>query len=273
MIRVLVFGAHPDDCDVLAGGSAALWRQRGDAVRFVSVTCGDAGHQSQPAPELAARRRDEARRAGAVLDVEYEVLDHPDGLLTPTLDRRLEVIRQIREYRPDLVLTHRPNDYHPDHRAVSVLVQDASYLVTVPKICPEVPHLERDPVIAYLYDSFKKPTPFSVDVAVAVDTSMEKKWLALHQHTSQFYEWLPFNDGSLADVPDSDSSRRQWLENRWAPHLAEFTGACRERLVQLLGVDRASSVRFAEAFELCEYGVRPGDSRAREELATLFPVE
>src|SRR5262245_14363130 len=149
LLRLLIIGAHPDDADYYAGGTAALYRAAGQVVKMVSLTNGDAGHQTLRGPELARRRKAEAAAAGAVIGASYDVLDDPDGELQPTLENRRQVIRLIRTFRPDLLLTHRPNDYHPDHRYTSLLVQDAAYMVTVPAVCPDTPHLSANPVIAY----------------------------------------------------------------------------------------------------------------------------
>jgi LmbE family N-acetylglucosaminyl deacetylase len=159
-LRLLVIGAHPDDAEYRAGGLAAKYWQLGHVVKFVSLTDGGAGHQSMARDELIRRRRAEAEAAGAVCGIEYDVWDCPDGEMEPTLALRRCVIRLIRSFQPDLVLTHRPNDYHPDHRYTSQLVQDAAFMVTVPKICPNTPHLPVDPVIMYMADDFQKPTPF-----------------------------------------------------------------------------------------------------------------
>src|SRR5262249_14151366 len=158
----------PDDAEYKAGGLAALYRRRGHEVRFVSVTDGSAGHHRTAGPALAGRRRAEAEEAGKALGIGYEVWEHPDGRLEPSLPLREQVIRLVRSFRPDLVLTHRPNDYHPDHRVTAQLVQDAAYLLTVPALCPDVPHLRRDPVIAYLSDEFTRPCPFEPTAVVDV---------------------------------------------------------------------------------------------------------
>src|SRR5215467_3773567 len=192
-LRLLILGAHPDDADYAAGGTAALYRAAGHTVKMVSLTNGDAGHHIEPGPALAERRRAEAAAAGAVIGAEYILLDNHDGLLLPTLENRLAIIRLIRSFRPDLVLTHRPNDYHPDHRYTSQLVQDAAYMVTVPAIAPDTPHLAANPVIAYLPDDFQKPYPFTPTVALDVGKVVERIVDMLHCHTSQFYEWLPYN--------------------------------------------------------------------------------
>jgi len=138
-VRVIAFGAHPDDCDLGAGGLAAKYAALGHKVKFVSLTNGDAGHQSQHGEELAKRRRAEALEAGRRIGIEYEVLDNHDGKLLPTLEVREQVIREIRQWRADIVIAPRPNDYHPDHRYTGVLVQDASYMVIVPNLVTDTP--------------------------------------------------------------------------------------------------------------------------------------
>src|SRR3984893_16875908 len=140
-IRVIAFGAHPDDCDIRAAGTAALFAKMGHAVRFVSVTNGDAGHQTMKAAELAKRRLGEAKESARRLGIDYQVLDNHDGELLPTLEVRKQVSRQIRQWNADIVLAPRPNDYHPDHRYTGVLVQDAAYMVVVPNVTPDVPPL------------------------------------------------------------------------------------------------------------------------------------
>lgn len=148
-LRVMVIGAHPDDCDLDAGGTAILYSKMGYAVKFLSVTNGDAGHQVMKGGPLAKRRLAEAKEAGRRFGVEYDVLDNHDGLLEPTLKVRLQVIRKIREWNADIVFAPRPNDYHPDHRYTGVLVQDAAFMVTVPNIAPETPALKKPRI--YLY--------------------------------------------------------------------------------------------------------------------------
>jgi len=264
-LRLLVIGAHPDDADYHAGGLAALYRAAGHEVKMVSLTNGDAGHQTLRGPELARRRRAEAAAAGAVIGATYDVLDNHDGELLPTLENRWAVIRLIRSCRPDLVLTHRPNDYHPDHRYTSQLVQDAAYLVTVPAVVPETPHLARDPVIAYLCDGFQKPYPFQPSVVVDVGGVLRQVVSMLHCHQSQFYEWLPYNGGYADQVPDDDQARRAWLSARVAARLASLADRYRQELLTTYGPRRGQAVQYVEAFEACEYGA-PLDDAARRRL-------
>jgi LmbE family N-acetylglucosaminyl deacetylase len=271
-LRLLVVGAHPDDAEYKAGGLAALYRRAGHEVRFVSVTNGEAGHHEVAGPALVARRRAEAAAAGAVVGLRYDVWEHPDGRLEPTLERREQVIRLVRSYRPDLLLTHRPNDYHPDHRVTSQLVQDAAYLLTVPAICPDVAHLPRDPVIAYLSDDFTRPYPFEPAVVLDVSPVWDAKLDMLDQHVSQFYEWLPFNRGALAEVPPASdrAARRAWLAGQIDALSAQLADRFRDRLVAAYGPERGASVRHVEAFEGCEYGA-PLDTAARARLFPFLP--
>src|SRR5437016_7941232 len=213
-IRIIAFGAHPDDCDIRAAGTAAKFAQLGHAVKFVSVTNGDAGHQTEGGGALAKRRRLEAKESGRRLGIEYDVLDNHDGELLPTLDVRQQVIRKIRQWNADIVLAPRPNDYHPDHRYTGVLVQDAAYMVVVPNVTPDTPPLRKNPVFLYFEDDFQRPNPFRPDVAVDIDSVFMNKIRALDAHVSQVYEWLPWVDGLLDQVPKDPAERLNWLASR-----------------------------------------------------------
>ena len=265
-LRIIAFGAHPDDCDGRAGGTGAKWAALGHHVKFVAVTNGDAGHQSQGGGALAARRRAEAAEAGRRAGIEaYETLDNHDGELVPSLEVRKQIIRKIREWNADIVLGPRPNDYHPDHRYTGMLVQDAAYMVTVPNICPDTPALRKNPVFFYFQDGFQRPNPFRPDVVVAIDDVAGKKLAMLDAHTSQMYEWLPWHDGALDQVPKDPEARKQWLSTRYAAR-GKVTPALLEELKKWYGA-QADSIKTVEAFEICEYGQRP----AREQLLRLFP--
>ncbi len=263
-LHIIAFGAHPDDCDIRAGGVAAKWAAAGAKVRFVSVTNGDAGHHEQGGGQLAMRRRAEAIEAGRRIGVDYVVLDNHDGELLPTLEIRQQIIRQIREWKADLVLAPRPNDYHPDHRYTGVLLQDAAFMVTVPNVVSDVPSLRKNPVFMYFEDGFQKPAPFRPDVAIPIDDVIDKKIEALDAHVSQVYEWLPWHDGILDQVPKDPVARKAWLKKQRTPALSP---AIREAIAKWYGPDVAAKTVNAEAFEICEYGARPDDAMLRK----LFP--
>jgi LmbE family N-acetylglucosaminyl deacetylase len=263
-LNIIAFGAHPDDCDQRAGGTAAKYAALGHRVRFVAVTNGDAGHQTEGGGALAARRRAEAQEAGRRIGIEYVVLDNHDGELVPSVDVRNQIIRQIRQWNADLVLAPRPNDYHPDHRYTGVLVQDAAYMVVVPNIAPDTPALRKNPVFMYFQDGFQRPNPFTPDVAISIDDVIEKKVDMMDAHVSQFYEWLPWVAGNLDTVPKGAAERKQWLRQRRA---GQPTAAVRAALVKWYGAGKGKEIRYAEAFEICEYGTRPDEALLRK----LFP--
>jgi LmbE family N-acetylglucosaminyl deacetylase len=264
-LNIIAFGAHPDDCDQRAGGVGARLAALGHRVRFVAVTNGDAGHQTEGGGALAARRRAEAQEAGRRIGVDYVVLDNHDGELLPTLAVREQIIRQIRQWNADLVLAPRPNDYHPDHRYTGVLVQDAAYMVVVPNVTPDTPALRKNPVFMYFEDGFQKPAPFRPDVAISIDEVIEKKIDMLDAHASQMYEWLPWVAGTLDTVPTDPAARRKWLFETRAPRP---TPAVRTALVKWYGAEKGNAIRYAEAFEICEYGTRPDEAMIRK----LFPI-
>ncbi len=264
--RILFIGAHPDDCDVKAGGTAALLAEQGHAVKFVSLTNGDAGHHEMGGGVLAKRRRAEAEEAARRLGIDaYEVMHYHDGELMPTLEVRRDVIRLIREWDADVVVGHRPNDYHPDHRYAGRVVQDAAYMVQVPNVLSKVEPTEGNPVFLYFQDRFQKPYPFEHDIAVAIDEVIDKKIGALDAHESQFYEWLPWVSDALDEVPEGEEARMKWLKEQ---RTGSVSDAAREGLQQWYGAERAETVQHAESFQVAEYGRQPTDAEIRE----LFSV-
>lgn len=266
-LRVLAIGAHPDDCDIKFGGTAAKFARAGHAVKFLSVTNGDAGHQSMGGAALAKRRfletQESARRLGIM---EYQVLDNHDGELMPSLEVRRQIIKAIRQWKADIVIAPRPNDYHPDHRYTGVLVQDAAYMVVVPNVVADTAPLERNPVFLYYQDGFQKPAPFRPDVVVPLDDVWEKKINAMDAHVSQFYEWLPWVDRKLDMVPKDPKERKAWLSKQRDQAIND---AVKKTLVEELGEAAAAQVKHVESFELCEYGRRP----KLDELRAMFPVK
>jgi N-acetylglucosamine malate deacetylase 1 len=270
-LNIIVFGAHPDDAELKAGGVAMKWVQQGCRVKFVSVTNGDIGHWRMKREELAKRRLAEVKAADKVLGVETEVLPIHDGELEPTLENRRTITRLIRDWKADIVMCHRPWDYHPDHRYVGVLVQDAAYMVTVPNFCPETPALKRNPVFLYLSDGFKKPYPFRPDVVVALDDVIDRKLDALHELESQIYEGGANGSEELVKSvpPASDpAARKKWLrQSGWGRRDAAEADRFRDELVKRYGPEKGKAVQAAEAFEVCEYGRQP----TPEELTRLFP--
>ena len=271
-IRVIAIGAHPDDADIRFGGTAALFAKMGHKVKFLAVTNGDAGHQNKGGGSLAKIRRTEAHKAGEILGVEYEILSNHDGELTPELDIRNEIIRKIREWDADIVVTHRPVDYHPDHRNTAILVQDAAYLVIVPNIVPDVPPLDKNPLFIYVEDHFQKPTPFKKDIAVIIDEVIGKKMAAMAAHNSQIFEWLPWTRGiSLEKIPRDSQGRKKFIEeelNRRFPEEKAFNKGGVQAINKWYPSRSINNINHVEFFEICEYGHQP----TKKELKQLFPM-
>ncbi len=269
-LRIICFGAHPDDAEYKSGGCAYMWAQLGHHVKLVSVTNGDIGHWQMSGGALAKRRTAESAEVAKRLGVESEVLDIHDGELLPTLENRRTITRLIRDWNADIVIAHRPWDYHPDHRYVGVLVQDSAYMVAVPFFCPDTPPLKKNPVFLYSSDRFKKPYPFKADIAVDIGPAFEKKVDALMALESQHFEGGALGSAEeAAKVPPASQPdlRRQWLRERWVKYQTAAADDSRDALIRWYGEEAAAKVQFAESFEICEYGQQPEP----EELRKLFP--
>ena len=168
-LRIIAFGAHPDDAELKASGVAALWAAAGHKVKFVAMTNGDVGHFESAGGPLAKRRKAEVAECARILGIENEVLDIHDGELMPSLENRRTVARLIRDWQADIVMGHRPYDYHPDHRYTGVLMDDAAVVVVAPFFVPDTRPTPRNPVFMYYSDNFQDPKPFTPSVVVGID--------------------------------------------------------------------------------------------------------
>ncbi|MHA1792864.1 MAG: PIG-L deacetylase family protein [Promethearchaeota archaeon] len=265
--KVLIIGAHPDDADLLTGGLALKLRARGHKVKYVAATNGDMGHFKERDILLAARRFHEAKASAEQLGVEYDTLNIEDGDVWVNRENLRKFVRCIREYAPDLIITHRPQDYHKDHRYTGQLVMDASYMLLVPHFMDEfrTPYIDKMPVIAYAFDHFEDPL-FRPDVLLDITDVYEKKALAISQHVSQLMEWLPYTQGVLDQIPEEYDykQRREVVETLVNYHFSEVISRYR-KLLKKGYPDR--KVRQAEAYEICEYGQQPSVKLLKE----LFP--
>ncbi len=274
-MKILMIGAHQDDNEFRCGGLAHKYVQMGYEVRFLSLCNGCGGHHKMTPAETTARRAKESAAVAELLGIRYDVWeDMNDCTLMPTLENRRRLIRYIREFSPDLVISHRTNDYHADHRAAGMLLQDASYMLIVPHECPDVPAMTKTPVIMYNEDTFKDPD-FHADIVLDMDAENDLKLQIAHLNVSQVYEWLPFTKGYEAEVPESDEDRFEWLKGPYkiTPEStdeeilkadrggsgydlrnAQTASRFRKELIERYGKERGSKVRYAEAFQLCPYG-------------------
>lgn len=256
-LHFLIIGAHPDDPDGTCGGLAQLMRRKGHAVTLVSVTDGSAGHQHMERKALAERRLKESEQCGQMLDCPYVVLPVPDGELTPSLENRAMLIRFLRQQNPDVIITHRTCDYHPDHRNTGQLVMDCSYLLGVPLCCPDTPAMRKTPVILSAYDAFTNPAPFRGDVCVRIDEVIDRRVDAMLCHVSQFYEWLPWCNhwDDVAAAPTMEA-KKALLHQREARLAALIASRFADRLPE--------GTHYAEAYDWNEYGAELTDELIRE---------
>lgn len=253
-LRIMMIGAHPDDNEIKTGGIAAKYRALGHVVKYVYATNGDTGHQIMGGGQLARTRSEEAANSCKITGIEPLVLDiHNNGIEADIKTREL-FISTIREFRPNLIFTHRLNDYHPDHRRTAMLVQDCSYAIRIPNVCPLTPSLNYSPIILYVSDNFKRPYEFVPDIVVDIDDTIDTKMRMLHCHKSQMYEWLPWMDGELDKVPESDEDKFIWLLKKRKGNDKKTADRFRKELVERYGEDRGNKIEYAEAFEISEYG-------------------
>jgi LmbE family N-acetylglucosaminyl deacetylase len=269
VLRIIAFGAHPDDAEFQLGGCAIKWAQLGHKVKLVSVTNGDIGHWKMAGGPLAKRRTAESKEAAKRMGVESLVLDIHDGEIMPTLANRKTIARLIREWQADLVFTHRPHDYHPDHRNAGLLIRDAAFMVGVPFYVPDTPPVKRNPVFMYFPDRFKRPYPFQADIAISIDDVFEKKVHALDALESQVYEGGANGSARTLIIRKAHDpvARKEILKAGWTARNGRIANLFRESLVKWYGPEKGKAVKTAEAFEICEYGRRPTEA----ELKILFP--
>ncbi len=269
VLRIIAFGAHPDDAEFQLGGCAIKWAQLGHKVKLVSVTNGDIGHWKMAGGPLAKRRTAESKEAAKRMGVESLVLDIHDGEIMPTLANRKTIARLIREWQADLVFTHRPHDYHPDHRNAGLLIRDAAFMVGVPFYVPDTPPVKRNPVFMYFPDRFTRPYPFQADIAISIDDVFGKKVHALDALESQVYEGGANGSARTLIIRKAHDpvARKEILKASWTGRNGRIADLFRESLVKWYGPEKGKAVKTAEAFEVCEYGRRPSEA----ELKILFP--
>jgi len=277
-MKILAIGAHQDDNEFRVGGLAHKWVKAGHEVKFLSMCNGCGGHHIMTPEETTARRARESAKVAEFLGIQYDVWDIDDCTLMADLPTRERLIRYIREFSPDLVIAHRVNDYHADHRASGQLVRDASYILTVPHTCPDVPAMRRMPVIVYNEDGFKDPD-FTATYVIDMNDEIETKLHIAHLNESQVYEWLPYTHEQ--EVPEGEEARKEWLKGMnitedttdeeilaarhgYAVRAAKTAARFRKELIARYGLERGAKVRYAEAFELCPYGEKPSAELEKE---------
>ncbi len=267
-LRIIAFGAHPDDAELKASGVAALWAAQGHKVKFVAMTNGDVGHFEQAGGPLAKRRKAEVAECARILGIESGVMDVHDGELTPSLENRRTVARLIRDWQADIVMGHRPYDYHPDHRYVGVLLNDTAVVVVAPFFVPDSPPTVRNPVYLQYSDGFVDPKPFEPSIVVGFDEVADKKWKCITAMPSQFGDKDSWQGRTIPNVPTNDKERESFLLDIVKKRNMAVADQYRAQLVSLYGKERGQAVKYAEAFQLNQYGRQP----SADELKKMFPV-
>jgi N-acetylglucosamine malate deacetylase 1 len=267
-LRIIAFGAHPDDAELKAGGVAALWAAQGHKVKFVAMTNGDVGHFAEAGGPLARRRKAEVAECAKILGIETEVMDIHDGELTPSLENRKAVARLIREWQADIVMGHRPYDYHPDHRYTGVLLNDAAVVVVAPFFVPDTPPTPRNPVFLSYSDGFVDPKPFDPTIVVGIDETADKKWKCVSAMPSQFGDKDSWQGRTLPNVPAGDRERQTYLLELVKKRNVAVADQYRERLIALYGKEKGQAFKYAEAFQLGQYGRQA----SVDELKGMFPT-
>lgn len=269
ILNVIVIAAHPDEPEIYAGAISAAYAERGHRVKFLTLTDGCCGHYEMSGQQLVDRRKQEAQEAARRLGVlEYVVLPIPDGELMPSIEIRKEVIRQIRGWEADIVITfHADGPGHADNRSVGKIVRDtADFVANVPNAVPEVPSLGKSPIFLLMPD-YAARASYKPDIVIDAGDVIEKKLLACDAHASQFYEFAPWQGGFLNAVPNTWEEKRNFILKCWN----RFLSVSEEMLPSLskhYGQDNAASVKYAEPFEIANYSRRPDEA----EMKDLFPM-
>ena len=266
-LRIIAFGAHPDDAELKAGGVATMWAAQGHHVKFVSLTNGDIGHFAQAGAPLATRRRAEVEQCANIFGIVTEVLDIHDGELMPTLENRRKVADLIRGWQADIVMCHRPNDYHPDHRYTGILVEDASVIVAAPFFSSQTTATKKNPIFLYYSDNFQKPYPFDPAIIVGIDEVADQKWECIKAMPSQFADAHSWQASYRQDVPQESEARKEFILDLVKSRNASVAEKYRDLLKELYGDEIGSKIKYAEAFELCQYGTQVDQAT----LKKLFP--
>jgi LmbE family N-acetylglucosaminyl deacetylase len=232
-MRVLCLHAHPDDAEILAGGTLALLASLGHHVTIATMTAGDCGSVEYGPEEIADIRRTEAKRAAGLIGAEHHWLGFKDLSIFEDDASRRRVTAALRRFRPDVVLTASPKDYHCDHEATSKLVTDACFGSSAPNYLTQSfeqsPALDRIPHLYYLdpaegidRDGETVRAQFFVDVA----ETMEQKRQMLASHKSQ-RAWLLKQHG----MDDFIETMEEWTHSRgklcgaeWAEGFRQYGG-------------------------------------------------
>ncbi len=217
-MNILAVGAHPDDLEILCGGTLAKYAGRGDRVTMAVATNGEVGSATLSKTEIAAIRHLEAAASAKVIGAELIWMNYPDEFLFSTAETRLAFLNMVRGVNPDVILAHAPTDYHPDHRTAGQILWDIRVMTTVPNIQTDNPPCSKIPEILYMETI--AGIDFTPEHYVDISESFARKQQMLECHKSQ----------------------AAWLVNQYGMSYLEF--------IDYIGRYRGlqSGVRYAECF-------------------------
>lgn len=222
--KILIICAHPDDAELECGGFIMKYRTRFD-ISVLILTNGSRGSRDNLSHDtiLSEIREKEARQAAVYGNYSVFFGCFNDGELMDSLDIRNKIISFIRLIKPVAVFTHRDNDYHPDHRCVSRMVQDSLVAIYCDGYLPEYPAIDYVPAVLFFWNRFDRPSKFSCDLYIDITDYIEEKKQLLEIHTSQF---------SNKELIESELYKKGRIINQLYSKMNEGYG---------------------EAFELCQY--------------------
>jgi LmbE family N-acetylglucosaminyl deacetylase len=254
-IRMLVIAAHPDDCENQGSGLSKRIVDNGGVVKWISMTDGCMGHYEYAGAKLTRIRREESDKAAELIGVESIYLDFQDGSLMPTLEARIALIREIREYNPDIIVGHRVYDMHPDHRAAGQVVQDAIYMLVVPNVVPNVPPMMKLPLVLYFGDAITRPVPVRPDLVIDISDIGDLKARTMACHASCLLDWIPWTMGWQSEVPkDLEHDGPKFIEEKYRV-MACDPDLYRAELEARYGKERAAAATWVERYEASDYGL------------------
>ena len=147
-MNILAIGAHPDDVETCCGGTLAKYAKLGHKVFTATATNGNIGSATLPMDEIAKIRKEEARRAAAHIGAEYICLDYDDEMFYEDKQARINFINLVRYCKADVILTHSPHDYNPDHMLTSKIINDIAVMIPIAKIQTKAQPYDKIPIIA-----------------------------------------------------------------------------------------------------------------------------
>ncbi|MBR3933691.1 MAG: PIG-L family deacetylase [Clostridia bacterium] len=238
-MNILAIGAHPDDIEESCGGTLAKYAKMGHKVFTATATNGNVGSSTLSMEEIAKIRKEEARRAAAHIGAEYICLDYDDEMFFESREARLAFINLVRYCKADIILTHNPEDYNPDHELTSKIINDIAVMIPVAKIETKAKPYDKIPIIAYFEPV--NGLGFVPTEYVDITDVIEIKKAMCYEHQSQI-SWMQDNYKDTMEGKD-------FFENCLI--------AAKYRGIQC-GVEYAEGFRMAnDAFRVVPYRVLP----------------